>query len=81
MKSPLNRDYVLSCVRSVRAGGDTVRRRGEVAVYEDQTTYFYEQRYIHSARDFKAWVRGAFDRNDGTSRVSGRWPDYSVERC
>jgi hypothetical protein len=71
--------YAYTHTRTVKAGGDTTRRRGEVEIYDDSETYFYESRYIDDRRAFKRWIRSVFAHNDGDCRVVGAWPSYSIE--
>jgi len=77
--SKTGQDYGTAHVRTARAGQDSTRQRGEIAVYQDGSTYFYHRAYLRSIKDFKSWVYDAFGRNDRDIKIVGRFPEYSVE--
>lgn len=72
-------DYGTAHTRTASPGQDSTRRRGEIAVYNDGSTYFYHRAYLRSVSDFKSWVYAAFAKNYRDIRITGQFPNYSVE--
>ena len=53
-------------------------RRGECAVdYDGSLTFYKIPRGMRSG--FRRWVRGTWSNMNGTPKVVGAWPHYTVE--
>ena len=74
-------DYASYHTATAKAGSSRHHegpRPGECAVdYDSSLTFYKIPRGMR--RGFRAWVRDTWSNMNGEARVTGAWPNYSVE--